>query len=490
MTITVPPVGTLGPKGAEAFQKRGIEPETAAKYGVFTAKKDAGGGTVPSESGNIIVFPFYEYEAVVNAKFRAPGKVFWQTKDGRKTFWNADALDDPALRDGRMPLVITEGEIDALTAIDCGWPLSVSVPDGAPPAAGEIKAESGIDDSTGKFEFIHNNLDRLKHIRRFILAVDSDPPGQRLAEELVRRLSAARCCFVTYPPDCKDLNDVLMRYGADHVRACLSVAKPYPVSGLFQLGDYPDVPPLETFSTGFPMLDPHIQLFTPSFTVITGIPGNGKTNFITQMMIQMAQLHGWRTAVFTPEMPIRPQLRDLMFSMINGDLEQAHQFVHDRIIFIDHGPKDDDIDITLEWIVDRVEDAVYRHGIRMVVIDPWNEIEHAKRRDESMTEYISRGIRMLKRLAKKHNLAIVVLAHPTKEVGTGGKTRVPSLYDIDGSAAWYNKPDFGIVIDRPDPNLLHTAVYVVKVRFRGTGKPGKVMMSFNEETSRYGFLNE
>ena len=29
-------------------------------------------------------------------------------------------------------VAITEGEIDAITAIECGFPLSVSVPDGAP----------------------------------------------------------------------------------------------------------------------------------------------------------------------------------------------------------------------------------------------------------------------------------------------------------------------------------------------------------------------
>ncbi len=478
----------FGQKGAEAFQKRGIEPETASGYGVYTAKKLADGSVEPSESGNILVFPFYEHEVVVNAKFRGPNKVFWQLKDGKKTFWNADALDDPALLDGRLPLVITEGEIDALTAIDCGWPLTVSVPDGAPPAIGELKKE--IDDSVGKFSFMLNNIDRLKRIRRFIIATDGDAPGQRLAEELVRRLTPARCCFVNYPPPCKDLNDVLMKYGPDSVRSCLSAAQPYPVRGLFQLGQYPDTPDVESLSTGFSSLEQHFRLFAPSFTVISGIPGNGKTNFITQLMIQMAQLHGWRSAVFTPEMPVVPHLLNKMRRMIGGNRNEADCFIHDRIIFIDHGPDDDDVDVTLEWIIDRVEDAVFRHGVRMVVIDPWNEIEHAKRRDETMTEYISRGIRMLKRLAKKHNLAIFVLAHPTKEVGAGGAKRVPSLYDIDGSAAWANKPDFGIIIDRPDQNVPQAAIYVVKVRFDTTGRTGKVMMSFDEQTSRYGLLNE
>ncbi len=485
------PVGTLGPKGAEAFQKRGIEPETAARFNVYTARKRPDGTVEPHESGNIIVFPFYEHGVVVNAKFRAPGKKFWQQKDGKSAFWNSDALDDPALADGRLPLVITEGEIDALTAIDCGWPLTVSVPDGAPPVIAELKPEEEIDDRLGKFNFMYRNRERQRQVLRFIIAVDSDEPGKRLAEELVRRLGAARCCFVRYPEGCKDLNDVLMKHGADQVRAVLMEAKPYPVRGLYQLNDYPDLPDVQVFSTGFSTLDQHFQLFAPSFTVITGIPGHGKSTFMTQLMINAARIHGWRSAIFTPEMSVVPHMRKQMRSMLGGDIRDADEWLHDHIIFLDHiGHEDEDEDLSLKWLLQKAEDAVYRHGVRILVIDPWNEVEHNRTRDETATEYIGRAIRLLKRVSKRYNLALFVLAHPTKEVGVGGKIRVPSLYDVDGSAHWFNKPDVGLVIHRPDCNLPQTAVHINKVRFRGTGKVGKVMLSFNEQTSRYGLLNE
>ncbi len=474
----------FGRKGAEAFHGRGINPETVAKYGVYTARKTADGSVQPHESGNIIVFPFLEREVVVNEKFRAPGKKFWQTTGGRKTFWNADALDDPALADVRHPLVITEGEIDALTAIDCGWPLTVSVPDGAPPAEGELKQLD--DDSTGKFQFMFNNRDRLKRVHGFIIATDSDAPGKRLAEELVRRLTAARCSFVTYPDDCKDLNEVLMRHGADRVRVVLSNAMPYPVKGIFQASQYPKTLPRQTYGTGWETIDRHFQLFAPSFTVVTGIPGHGKSTWITNLIVNAARLHGWRSAVFSPEMPAS-ELLEMMQSMTGDDPDTFDAWVEDRIIFIDHD--NDEQDITLDWIIDRTEDCVLRHGVRILVIDPWNEVEHAKRRDESSTEYIGRAIRDLKRLARKHHLAIFVLAHPTKDVAHNGNKRVPGLYDIDGSAHWFNKPDCGIVIDR-DMTTNQTAIYISKIRFRGTGKPGKVMLSFNEQTSRYGLLNE
>ena len=119
---------TLGPVGIEAFERRNISAETAARFAIYTASRALDGEVIPDSAGNIVVFPFVEHGAVVNEKFRAPGKKFWQRQGGRRTFWNADALDDPPLATGPLSLVITEGEIDALTAIECGFPLSVSVP--------------------------------------------------------------------------------------------------------------------------------------------------------------------------------------------------------------------------------------------------------------------------------------------------------------------------------------------------------------------------
>jgi twinkle protein len=122
---------TLGPIGIETFERRNISAETAGRYAIYTASRQADGSVIPHSNGNIVVFPFLEHGLVVNEKYRAPGKKFWQRAAGRRTFWNSDALDDPALEAGHLALVITEGEFDALTAIECGFPLSVSVPDGA-----------------------------------------------------------------------------------------------------------------------------------------------------------------------------------------------------------------------------------------------------------------------------------------------------------------------------------------------------------------------
>lgn len=497
-------IAQIGPNGIAFLEARGLSDEVAVQYGIYTASSVGGGEVLPDSAGDIIVFPFQDHERVVAEKYRTTkgDKKFWQRPNGRRTFWNSDVLDDPALADGREPLIITEGEIDALTAIDCRFPHTVSVPDGAPPPPkGTEDDEKKLDpatEQTGKFEFLWNNRERLKTIKRFTIATDNDAPGKHLAIELVRRLSAARCQFVEYPMDCKDLNEVLLRYGRDGVIDVLKGARPYPVRGLYRLSEYPDLPELETFSTGWITLDDvagpaaGLRLFPGEFMVVTGIPGHGKTSWVLNLIVNLAEQYQWRTALFSPEMPTVPQLRNVLrtiklknppLELDYREVERADAWINDMILFIDNDPTGKvELEFNLEWILDRATDAVLRDGVRILVIDPWNEIEHTRARDESLTDYIGRSIRMMRRWAQQYSVAVIVVAHPTKDVGKDGKARPVTLYDIDGSANWYNKPDHGVVVFSDDTS---SKINIRKVRFAESGNKGEVSFRFDRPSKRY-----
>jgi twinkle protein len=216
---------TLSPKHAVWLESREIDPETALAMGLYSARWARGGDPVPDAKGDVLVFRYIENGQEVNTKFRAPGKRIWQRKDARKTFFNAEVLTDPALLEDRFPLVITEGEIDALSFLQAGYPFVVSVPDGAPPARDAqgniVQVPEDADDvdpaNDEKYRYVLNCWDRLAKIRRIVLAGDGDEPGWRLCQELARRLGKARCSFVSYPQDCKDANEVLVSHGPAEV---------------------------------------------------------------------------------------------------------------------------------------------------------------------------------------------------------------------------------------------------------------------------------
>ena len=74
----------LGPLGVKALEARGIDPEVAARLGLYTAK-EKNGDVIPDGDGNVMVFPFFEGGVVVAEKYRAAGKRFWQKVGGKRT---------------------------------------------------------------------------------------------------------------------------------------------------------------------------------------------------------------------------------------------------------------------------------------------------------------------------------------------------------------------------------------------------------------------
>jgi twinkle protein len=73
-------------------------------------------------------------------------------------------------------------------------------------------------------------------------------------------------------------------------------------------------------------------------------------------------------------------------------------------------------------------------------------------------------------------MLLLIVAHPTKLID-GVE---PSLYDIAGSAQWYNQADWGVVIHRKKPNRNLITVRSAKIRRQPTcGITGRVSMSFN-----------
>lgn len=449
------------------FLKRGVDPETAVNQGVHTG------------NAGELVFPFYEQGKVVNNKYRAPQKRFWQDKDGVQTWYNHDILLDPTLQ----TLIVTEGEMDVLTCIEAGYPHVVSPPSGAPNT--EVTTED--EDPNGRFHFVYRTWERMKNIPRFIIATDGDEAGQMLAQELVRRFRPHRCLFVTYPEGCKDLNEVMMQHGVGAVREVLDNAKPYPVKGLYRYSDLPPEPPIRPVSTGWTDLDKYFRPFPGQFIVQTGIPGAGKSEWNAAYIANLIRQHGWHcTAGIFEEPPQRfaARVKRAYAGKYPGLLSEQERIELDQIIdhylsFITQSISyDDDDDMTVTDFLDRADAAILRHGTKKVIMDPWNELDHKREYMENETDYISRAIRQIKRFAKMNEVAFQVTAHPTKVEGKIG------LYSISGSAHWANKCDVGLIFERKGEETM-VNIKVRKPRFKEATRHGDVHLNFEWQSGRY-----
>ena len=160
-------------------------------------------------------------------------------------------------------------------------------------------------------------------------------------------------------------------------------------------------------------------------------------------------------------------------------VEEADKWIDEHFVFI--VPDDDDL-ANLAWTLDKCAAAVIRHGVRIVVIDPWNELDHDRPHDMSLTEYTGKAIKEFKRLARSLDVHVIVVAHPTKLQAN----EKPGLYSISDSAHWANKPDIGIVLWKPSPESERAELRVVKSRYHDQiGRPGTVWMRYERGNRRF-----
>ncbi len=435
-----------------------------------------------------IAFPFFKDGKVVNIKYRDGKKNFRQVKDAEKVFYGLDDVIDVA--------IICEGEMDKLSVEVAGFKNCLSVPDGAPsPEAKSYEA---------KFSYLENCKEAIGKFKKIILAVDNDAPGQKLERELIRRFDSEICWRVTWPEGCKDANEVLIQHGEVALKRCIDNAKPVPVSGLHEANDF-----LQDLlyrydhgieggaSTGFLNLDDFYTVKTGQCTYVTGIPSHGKSEFMDALAINIAEIHDWRFGIFSPEnQPVDSHLEKLVCKRLRqpfyegvtqrmgrDSVLEAMEWVNQRFYFV--LPEDDEYKI--DNILDKARIAVLRYGIKGLIIDPWTEIDHSRKQGLSETEYISQALSKIRRFAKKRNVHVWVIAHPTKlQKLADGSVPVPTMYDIAGSANWYNKADNGLSIWRDVLNPGEgVQVYVQKVRFKEIGKVGVVTFDYNYSDGCY-----
>ena len=457
------------------FEQRGIPAEVAEAEGITKVCRKM------PQTGNVekcIVFPYFVNDELVNRKYRDGAKHFMLEANAQLVPWRIDHIKSTS------ECIVTEGEMDALSFIVTGFDNVVSVPNGAQ------KNLTYLD------EFIESHFENKS---RIYIAADTDAKGLELRAELVRRFGEEKCRIVTYGEGCKDANELLLQQGVEALRTAIAEAQEVPLEGIFTANDVREELELlfekglqKGAVLGMGELDDLLSVEVGRLLVVTGIPGDGKSEFLDEVAVHLSLNYDWRCAWFSPEnFPVtlhHPKLieklvgkRFLKGIMKPMEFDAAIGYLSHN--FFDILPEEG---YRVDTILEKAEALVRRKGIRVFILDPYNCLEHQIPTGQSETQYISEFLEKLRSFARRKQVLVILAAHPVKmkKDPISGKYPVPTMYDISGSAAFFNKADFGLAIERDRAQGV-TRVHVQKVKFRHLGQPGVAAFQYNTHCGRF-----
>jgi len=453
----------------EFLSGRGLDPKLAAKMG-WDGCRDRRGEVW-------LRIPYVKNGKVINRKYRkVAGKEFRNDPDSEHDFLNWDRLE----WDDSGPLVITEGELDALAIIQAGHKRTVSIPDGWTDKlefAGRTEGKFSI--------FLKNeNLIREK-VKQIIVAGDEDSTGKSFIKAVANFFEDHDVRYVRWPDGCKDANDTLRNWGPDYIRAAIDTARSVDPKGGLITGftDLPAQPDRTLWKLGVKELDRIMAFRSREISVLTGIPGHGKSTFAIWAAHHLVKNHDIKVALGmfeTDPCEIKFQLSRLSH-MLNDD-ELARKL--DRNYRLFHRVDEGDAEHGMKWLKCMIHKAAGRDGCRVIFVDPWNELEHQPEPGEQMTYYTNFCLMRLRQWAEKYDIHICIIAHPRK-LQTGER---PGGYHVDGSAAWANKPGMGYTLHVSEEEGVTLTTWKVRSR-QGTGcRPGTIKLAFNEESMAFRVL--
>jgi twinkle protein len=444
------------------FKGRGISEQTLLEVKVTEGKE-----WMPQtqKEENAIHFNYFAGGELTNIKYRDGRKNFKLVKGAEKVFYNIDSTV------GFDYCVIVEGEMDVLALHEAGITNAISVPNGATLGQNNL-------------EYLDNCIDYFDDKEKIILAVDTDDAGLALQNELIRRLGS-EVCFITTFEDCKDANEYLQKHGKEKLSQRITGAKPVPMENVTTFRDIEDEITefvnngfTPGFQVGLEEFDNIFSTYTGQFITVTGIPSSGKSDFVDQMVVGYNQKYGWKTAYASPEnVPTFLHAHKLMRKHWQGMPQKEDVGSEKWNQIADHCNSNyfhiDMERFTLDSVLRKGAELVKRKGIKVLVIDPFNKVRDASEgSSDDVTKYTMEYLTKIEIFAKKYDVVVFVVAHPTKMYkGTDGKIEEPTMYNIKGGGEWYDASYHGLLVHR-DYEANTVKVKVLKCKFQNLGVNG------------------
>lgn len=462
------------------LEKRGISEETAKRYKV----------TARSDNDSILCFPIFDMNNVmVNVKYRNTN-YSKEAKNGSKEWFEEGCMPYlygvQAWNGNYDRMVLYEGQMDALAGYESGIENSFSVPGGA----------KGFTWFPPSYEFVS----RFKEI---VVFGDYENNHITLLEDMRQRyngiLKHVRECDYK---DCKDANDILLKYGKEQVVKCVEEAVMIPIQDVIELADVEDVDisKMEKLKTGIKKIDRLLYGGLPfgGVHLITGKPGEGKSTLASQILVN-AISQGYRCFAYSGELPNFMFKAWMSFQVAGGThVFQTGDGYHENLGFnISKANRN----IISEWyrgkayiydntsidsdehsgLLVAAEKAIQRYGCRVILIDNlMTALDMEVMSSDDKYEKQSRFVKKLARLAIKYNILILLVAHKRKNnFSSNGNDEVSGSGDIVNlgmvTISYEKNKDIG-----EDKRLIR----VMKNRLFGKVETDGYELSFDERSRR------
>lgn len=405
---------------------------------------------ISSDDKGNIVFPFYRNNELIFVKFRKPapykkesGPKEWRLPDTESILFGMD------MTSFNRPLIITEGEMDALAIYEAGVSNVVSVP-------------SGCSD----MNWVDTCWEWLDQFNQIILFGDNDEAGLEMVSTLSKRLKEDRCMIPQEYPEfiwdgedknrpCKDANEILMCYGPEALKQIIDSCEPAPIRGVLDLATIPFIDPttVPRIMTRIPALDNMIGgLSEGGVTIVSGKRAEGKSTLSGPILLSAID-QGYNVCAYSGELSAYKFLEWIMLQAteskyiayktdvrsgknicyVEDDIQRRIKqwlagkfYLYDNSIVQDSNQTDS--------IMKVFEACARRYGCKLFLVD---NLMSALCSPDEENKAQARFTAQLKAFAGKYKAHVIMVAHPRKEKADQQFTND----SISGSSAISNLAD-------------------------------------------------
>lgn len=460
-------------------QDRKLSIETIQQFNIM--------GCVDREGGEI-VFPYQRHGQLKLGKFlslqRASGKKqVRSTPDSEPILFGWQALVNP--EDSQSPLLITEGEIDAMSMTQYGF-RSLSIPFGA-----------GIG---AKLNWIEREFEAIEPFKDIVLCLDMDEEGQRTAQEIAKRLGLYRCRLMSLPY--KDANECLQQgITPEEMSRLVEQAKPFDPAELKSASNFEDATldlfyPQDTHEVGFKLpwryAEDKFRIRPGELSIWAGVNGHGKSQVLGHMMLDLMMKQEQRVCIASME--IKPsRLLERMTRQAAAMAKPSPNYL--KHIFQAYTDKLWLFDVTgtakADTILNVFEYAYRRYGITHFVIDSLMKCGFS---DDDYTKQKA-FVDALCDFKNNFNVHIHLVAHCRKG---GSEYEEPGKFDIKGSGSltdladnvftvWRNKAkELALASTKADPSQTSKPDGFIHCQKQRNGDwEGKINLWFDKDSFQY-----